>query len=132
MNPGRYILPNMGMNFGTYPMMGARYMAPRSIGLFGRIANSIRSFNWSGLLNGANRTLSVVNQTIPLIRQAKPMFNNVKSMIHLARAFGSETSKNMSNNSVTRSSYANIDNKNVTNTVQKKEVVNDNYPNFFI
>lgn len=127
MNPGRYMLPNMGMNFGMSPIMGANYIMPRNIGLFGRIANSIRSFNWSGLLNGANKTLNIVNQTIPLIRQAGPMFNNVRSMIHLARAFGNETSRNKL---ITKNDKNNFINTNVV--PQKKEVFDDNYPNFFI
>lgn len=61
------------------------------IGLLGRISNTIKSVNWSGLLNGADRTLGLVNQTIPLVKEAKPMFSNMRSMIKLAKAFRKET-----------------------------------------
>ena len=91
MYPGRYFLPNY-----TTPFMSIPYQTPR-IGLFSRIGNTIKSVNWSGILNGADRTLGVVNQTIPLVRQAKPMFSNMKSMMKLAKAFRSETSSNIPN-----------------------------------
>ena len=142
MNPGRFYMPNMGMR--AAPFMRANYMAPRSLGLFGRISNSLRGFNWRGLLSGANKTLDVVNQTIPLIRQAGPMFNNMKSMIQLAKAFGNETTtgirRNRGNNSSVIPNNGNITSRDdvVNNskidddTEQKKEVQNSNYPSFFI
>ena len=141
MNPGRFFMPRMTSNIG--PMMRASYLPMRSgTGFFGRIANSLRSFNWSGLLNGANKTLNVVNQTIPLVRQAGPMFNNMKSMMRIARAFGSETNKrNFSINNNNRTLNNNDNNRNSLssdnssineNLVSKKEVTNDSYPNFFV
>ena len=148
MNPGRYFMPNMaGMGMRAAPMMGsvmgnAPVMAAggRGVGLFGRIGSALRSFNFSGLLSGANKTLNVVNQTIPLIRQAKPMVNNMKSMFKLAKAFGSETvSKRENNNNSVNNSRGNITNsKNAIDTnkiVAEKSTVkdaNNNYPNFFI
>lgn len=138
-------MPGMGM--GVNPGIRASYMAPRSLGLFGRIGNGIRGFNWRGLLSGANKTLEVVNQTIPLIRQAKPMFNNMRSMVQLAKAFGSETTSGRGRNKNNRhTNNFNSNSKNVVNgniesvnnnsntndSQQKKEVQNDNYPNFFI
>ena len=83
MNPGRYFIPNYVPN----------YHIPIRQGLFTRLFGGIRSVNWGGLLNNANKTLNVVNQTIPLIRQAGPMFNNLKNMLRLAKAFGNETNK---------------------------------------
>ena len=133
MNPGRMMMPNMAFA----PMMRAQAMAPGGMGLFGRIGSGLRSFNWSGLLSGANNTLNVVNQTIPLIKQAKPMVGNVKSMLRLAKAFGSETiSRNGSNNNSRRTNNINKENKNITTNTVKKEsndnFSNDSYPNFFI
>lgn len=133
MNPGRMMMPNMAFA----PMMRAQAMAPGGMGLFGRIGSGLRSFNWSGLLIGANKTLNVVNQTIPLIKQAKPMVGNVKSMLRLAKAFGSETiSRNGSNNNSRRTNNINKENKNITTNTVKKEsndnFSNDSYPNFFI
>ena len=133
MNSGRMMMPNMAFA----PMMRAQVMAPGGMGLFGRIGSGLRSFNWSGLLSGANKTLNVVNQTIPLIKQAKPMVGNVKSMLRLAKAFGSETiSRNGSNNNSRRTNNINKENKNITTNTVKKEsndnFSNDSYPNFFI
>lgn len=133
MNPGRMMMPNMAFA----PIMRAQAMAPGGMGLFGRIGSGLRSFNWSGLLSGANKTLNVINQTIPLIKQAKPMVGNVKSMLRLAKAFGSETiSRNGSNNNSRRTNNINKENKNITTNTVKKEsndnFSNDSYPNFFI
>ena len=141
MNPGRFYMPRMGTGIG--PMMGANYLPTRGgVGLFGKIASSLRSFNWSGLLNGANKTLNVVNQTIPLVRQAGPMLNNMKSMLRIAKAFGSETNSktNLNNRHNTHSSTNNITKTNMalnakdkeTNATIKNEIIDDNYPNFFI
>lgn len=118
MNPNRFFMPDMGIN----PMMMRNYyIFPRNMGIVQKITNGIRSFNWSKLLNGANKTLTIMNQTIPLIRQTKPMISNVKSMINLAKAFRNETKTNGYNkNNVTDSS---------------KSIVHDKvnqYPTFFI
>ena len=83
MYPNSFFIPSY-----TTPFMPIN--TPR-IGLFTRLGNTIKSVNWSGLLNGADRTLGLVNQTIPLVREAKPMFSNMKSMVKLAKAFRNET-----------------------------------------
>ena len=116
MNPGRYFIPNMSM--GSIPStmsMQNGFVAKNS--LFSTIANRVKDFNWSGILNGANKTLNVVNQTIPLIRQTKPMVDNAKNMFSLAKAFRKET--------------APISKINVNSQI-KKEVIDSGYPNFFI
>lgn len=132
MNPGRFMMPNMGMRFS--PMMGANYMTRGNVGLFGRIGNSLRSFNWRGLLSGANRTLDVVNQTIPLIRKTGPMVNNMKSMFRLARAFGSATSGGVIRNDISNSIDSVVTDNAFSDLAmgQKKEVQVSNRPNFFI
>lgn len=139
MNPGRFYMPRMGTNMG--PMMGASYLPVKgNIGLFSRIFSSLRAFNWSGLLNGANKTLNVVNQTIPLVRQAGPMLNNMRSMLRIAKAFGSETNRGNSSN---QASHTLTNNNSSSSTSKKnsssneivtleKEVSNNNYPNFFV
>ena len=132
-------MPRMASN--VMPMMNGAFLPTRNgMGLFGRIANSIKTFNWNGLLNGANKTLNVVNQTIPLVRQAGPLFNNMKSMMRIARAFGSETN-NMKNNTRKVNDNNSIEPKNnieITESINndnsnsKNEIQNDNYPNFFV
>lgn len=126
MNPNRFFIPNMGinqmMNMGANnSLFGSNYFVSRT-GIFSKIFNGIKSFNWSGLLNGANKTLNVVNQTIPLIKQTKPMVNNVRNMIGLAKAFRKETKND---------DYKNL-NKSMSSNLEKKEVIDNNYPNFFI
>ncbi len=151
MNSGRYFMPNMRMGFNPMmraPMMGSvptsfakgssilgnNVVNPRGIGLFGRIARGIRSFNWSGLLTNANKTINVVNQTIPLVRQAGPMFNNMRSMFKIAKAFGNETTsgRGRRNNNQNINNYSK--NRSRMNEVleQKKEAQNDNLPSFFV
>lgn len=135
MNSGRFFMPTMGIRMT--PAMNAYFLPSKSsLGLFGRITSSLRTFNWSNLLNGTNKTLNVVNQTIPLVRQAGPMFNNMKSMLRLAKVFGNETNNHsFTNRSITNNviSNSNISNNiNDNNLTQKKEVLNINYPNFFI
>lgn len=135
MNPNRFFLPNMNMQFS--PFIGTNYLSRGSnFGLIGRITNSIRRFNWSGLLNGANKTLNVVNQTIPLVRQAGPMVSNMKNMFKIAKAFGNETaskvSRNYSINDTSRSNLSHELESDNSAKEQKKEVTNDNYPNFFV
>ena len=140
MNPGRFYMPGY-IGMGNAPirgsMLGIANTSQRGTGFLSKITNSIRGVNWGGFLNNANKTLNVVNQAIPLVRQAGPMFNNMKSMLRIAKAFGSETV-------TTNSHYKNNFNKNIiSNNVvidttnndvsgRKKEVLNDNYPNFFI
>ena len=160
MNPGRFYMPNMasiGMRIAPMngammnsammsgPMMrGAMSSVPRGMGFFSRIGNSLKSFNFGGLLSGANKTLNVVNQTIPLIRQAKPMVNNMKSMFRLAKAFGNETtSHKMVNNrnssanntfNFRRTTNSDIGNNNIdkVDNSNYKNINDENYPNFFI
>ena len=136
MNPGRYFMPNMVMN----PMMiRSGYNATRGMGLFGRLTRGFRSFNWSKLLNGANRTLNVMNQTIPLIRQAKPMVGNVKNMLHLAKAFRNETNNSSATRNSNKLSANNKQTSNIINNATisdiRKKNINDytsDMPTFFI
>ncbi len=89
MYPNNFYIPNYSTPF--MPITTPR------LGLLSRIGNTIKSVNWSNLLNGADRTLGLVNQTIPLVREAKPMFSNMKSMVKLAKAFRNETSPQRNN-----------------------------------
>ena len=140
MNPGNFFIPRMVTNFG--PMMATNYLPSRgNIGLFSKITGSLRSFNWSNLLNGANKTLNVVNQTIPLVRQAGPMFNNMKSMMRIAKVFGSETQnkKKIKSNLSLGNSKDILENRQNVNVIKNRsciiknnENINSSYPNFFV
>ena len=130
MNPGRFFLPNFSTQIS--PLVRGGYLPSATrLGLFSNITNYIKRFNWSGLLNGANKTLNVVNQTIPLVRQAGPMVNNMKNMFKIAKAFGNETAKTKLsniNNKLPNNKISNESNSSVNN----KEISDTNYPNFFI
>ena len=140
MNSGNFFMPNVGTQippfFQNASLIGNGSFIPKRVGLLGRTLGGIKSFNWSGLLNGANKTLNVVNQTIPLVRQAGPMFNNMKSMMKLAKAFGTETFSQRKNNKNTRSNFNNkvdINNsKNHSYNDSSKVLDNSNNPIFFI
>ena len=40
-------------------------------------------FNWSNILNGTQRTLSLINEAIPVIYQIKPVFNNARKIFRI-------------------------------------------------
>lgn len=131
MNPGRFFIPNTVPV--TNPMIGMRFPTG-NVGFLGKITNSLKAFSWSGFLNGTNKTLNVVNQAIPLIRQAGPMVNNMKSMMRVARMFGNETSaKNVRQNNISNTVNSTVTNKEPDMFInEQKEVLSNNYPNFFV
>ena len=105
---------------------GAR-MAPRSAGLLSNLFGGTRGataalgtskITFSGILNGASKTLGVINQAIPVFYQVKPVWNNAKTMFKVAKEFNS-SSKTIE----TKPKEENIIN-------QKKE--NSNSPTFFL
>lgn len=122
MYPNNFFIPNQTMRFMPN---GLGINPARSGGIF----SSLKSINWGGLLNNANKTLNVVNQTIPLVRQAGPMINNMKSMIKLASAFKDETDIKEKKDNITSNSNEELKNNSSTNFTGD---INTNMPNFFI
>ena len=120
MNPGRYFIPPLGSNQMMYLNNNLSIF-----NLFNRFSNSIKNFNWKGMLNGVNKTLNVVNQTIPLVKEAKPMYDNVKSMLRLTKAFKNETKSNINY-------HINNKQKLPKNTIVKENNNHINKPIFFI
>lgn len=53
-------------------------------GLFSRGLGLAKGINWSGLLDGTQKTLGVINQAIPIVYQVKPMLSNAKTMFKIA------------------------------------------------
>lgn len=122
MYPNNFYIPNQTMRF-----------MPNGLGIntakSGGIFSSLKSINWGGLLNNANKTLNVVNQTIPLVRQAGPMLNNMKSMIKLASAFKDETDTKEIKENIT------VNRNEITNNNSSSNYISDitnNQPIFFI
>ena len=139
----------MGMapHLGRLGTMGAVNGAARGSGLIGRLGSSIaglRSFNWSGLINGTSKTLGVINQPIPLVKQVGPVMNNMKSMLRVASAFKDETdgssrrrrnfSPQRSENNNTSVNFSRQQNSSYERKKEKVEYSNqvDYSPTFFI
>lgn len=75
---------------------------------------------FSGILNGASKTLGVINQAIPVFYQVKPIWNNARTMFRVVKEINSKdkTTTNTNNNTY-----------NSTNNTEKKE--QGNAPTFF-
>ena len=137
MNPGRFFIPrNIGIGNIPFssPTVGPFATTVRNAGLFSRISNGVRSFNWSGLLTNANKTLNVVNQAIPLVRQAGPMVSNMRNMLKIAKVFGNETSNRSNTNNIVKTNNNEILNKddNFNNTNIIDNSFESTSPNFFV
>ena len=115
-NPYYYVIPTTSAGLGR--------------GLFGgALRNGI---NWSGILNGAQRTLGLVNQAIPLVKQAAPMMRNAKTMFKVMNEFKKvETPNTNVSNSNTSN---NVNNTSEINNSSSEDVqmLSDGGPTFFI
>lgn len=122
-----------GLGMASGPMMsGAVSNAGRSLGLMRRLGSSFsafRSFNWSGLINGASKTLGVVNQAIPLVRQVGPMMNNMRSMLRVASLFKDATDKD-ANRRLPTTSNRSSNYSYVNNTSRESSNVQRNHTNY--
>ena len=67
----------------------------------GGFFSSFKGMNFSGFLDGAQKTLGLVNQTIPLIYQVKPIISNAKTMFKIADVIKSDDSTSNENISIT-------------------------------
>jgi hypothetical protein len=81
--------------------------------------------NWSGLLNGTQKTLNIINQAIPVFYQVKPIWNNAKTMFRLIGEMGKLNNNNRDSTS------ANTNTTTVNNGSNQSESQN-NGPRFFI
>ena len=125
-----YQYPNMSRNIPNYSFNNTM---PRSGGLLSRLfspasaVNSISpitgaatgasTFSFSGLLNGASKTLGVINQAIPVFYQVKPIWNNAKTMFRVAKELNSNNNNSKSDikdntQSNTNTNKTNYNNKN--------------------
>lgn len=57
------------------------YYPVAKTGLLSRLTGGL---NFSGLLDGAQKTLGVINQAIPVYNQMKPIWSNAKTMFKIA------------------------------------------------
>jgi hypothetical protein len=52
-------------------------------GLLGKLS-ALKNVNWTGILDGTQKTLGIINQAIPIVYQVKPIINNAKTMFRIA------------------------------------------------
>ncbi len=52
--------------------------------------HNFKNINWKNLLDGTQKTLSVINQAIPVIYQIKPLINNAKTAFKVVNAIKSD------------------------------------------
>lgn len=146
-NPISYNIPNtlgmMSQSTTRTPGLLSRLFGARSIGGISPVANAsgtsnlLRNFSWSGLLNGASKTLGVINQAIPVYNQIRPVWNNAKTMLRVIKAVNSDNnSTNITNNTKPLNNINNSDSTNKIisndNNTNNNYNDNDNTPTFFI
>ena len=120
-----YFIPNPYFNIPIHNNFNNQSI--RRLGLFQRLGNSIKSINWTGMINNTSKTLGIINQSIPIVKQVGPVMNNMKSMLKIASIFKDETDIPQK-----KSTSTNIPNNySHNNTFQNKK--EDTYsPTFFI
>lgn len=103
------------------------FTSPTNLG-YGSGLSSIfsRNFNFSSILNGAQKALGLFNQALPLIKEVTPMMKNARTMFRVMNEF-----KKMDNPSL--GGELNQPNKNVENKSLKydNKTLNTNGPTFF-
>ncbi len=119
------IPPSMIMNNAPLRGLGFRNLFSRLTNTF----NTIKGFNWTGIINNTSKTLGIINQTIPVIKQVGPMTNNIKSMIKVASIFKDETDTNNRKKQPTNYYKAKTKKKENIKTTNQDD---DESPTFFI
>lgn len=73
--------------------------------LLSKGASFAKGINWSGILDGTQKTLGVINQAIPIVYQVKPMITNAKTMFKIADEVRSSDKVQSSSNVVNTNNY---------------------------
>ena len=76
---------------------------------------------FSGILNGASKTLGVINQAIPVFYQVKPIWNNARTMFRVVKEINNKDT----------SSNSSVNNSTSSNTSVKENKEQGNSPTFF-
>ena len=121
MNNGYNFIPNQSFmrSVPMYPNYGVPM--PRMNSLFGKYTSpgNNTKVTFSGILNGASKTLGVINQAIPVFYQVKPIWNNARTMFKVVKGL----------NNVNANDTNSIDKKTSKTNVQEKKQTNA--PTFF-
>lgn len=106
------------------------FMAPMTTarpGLFGLLSRGARGFNLSSIINGTQRTLSLVNQAIPVIKQVTPVMRNAKTMFRVMNEF-----KKVDSPTETKTSSQPTTNLVTENTQPETANISTGGPTFFV
>ena len=74
------------MNYFNPYLYTASPAAMTGSGLSG-LFRGLRGLNFSTLLNGTQKTLSIINQAIPVFKQMSPLFKNARTMFRVMSEF---------------------------------------------
>lgn len=69
----------------------------------GGIINLIKSMNIPGILDGTQKTLSVINQAIPVVYQIKPLVSNIGTLFKIKDILSEPTNQKTEKNEVKKS-----------------------------
>ena len=119
-------MPNMVNSAPVRMMPQATSTIPRissllggaKVGTAGAAASGASKITFSGILNGASKTLGVINQAIPVFYQVKPIWNNARTMFRVVKEINSKdepsakTTSNNATNQVNKNSQKNIEENN--------------------
>ena len=120
-----YFIPNFYPRINPTIIPRTPYI-PRNINLFQRLGNSIKSINWTNLVNNTSKTLGIINQSVPIVKQVGPVMNNMKSILRIASILKDEP--NTKKNPPTKTNYSSPISS--TSNIPKEQ---DTYsPTFFI
>ena len=117
-----YNLNSMPNAFARNVVIPQRYVVPtpRTTSWVGRYPAINSKITFSGILNGASKTLGVINQAIPVFYQIKPIWNNTRTMFKVFKGLNSNDTSKLTDTHTTKKST----------TLQKKEQTNA--PKFFV
>ena len=65
------------------------YYYPRKNSIF----SNFKGIRWSTLLDGTQKTLSIINQAIPVIYQIKPLYQNAKTAFKVVNELKKDNNK---------------------------------------
>ena len=89
------------MNFYN-PYYIPRFYVPKSI-----FTNIFKGVNFTSILNGTQKTLSVVNQAIPIFKEMSPIVKNAKTMFRIATEYTKPNVKDTIHKEVMNTVYNN-------------------------
>lgn len=90
---------------------------------------------FTGILNGASKTLGVINQAIPVFYQVKPIWNNAKTMFRVVKELNTSEPNQKQMNKTTIKNQSTNQKKEQDQKQEKeikKEEANNNAPTFFV